>query len=321
MTGVNPVKRLYVVPHRDPAVARSSIGDLIDAARQHEVDLVCAPGEAIHHPLLAAAALDGELTSCDAAMVLAGDGTLVRIARLAAGIPVLGVNFGMLGYLSGASHDQIAEAVQRLARGDVHVESLRGLVAELPGGGGGAGRDQPSAACGALNDIVATGGVTGRVVEVAWRIVRPGDDGSANAVDDMGAVACDGMVISTPVGSTAYNLSNGGPVMAWGVAGAVVSFIAPHTLAARPLVIAPGHAIELEHLGRGGALTVLADGSDIARMQPHDVLRVSQQPDAARLAFVDDTSFYARYRDNFATPMLFSGPRVRRSQRHEGHAS
>jgi NAD+ kinase len=123
------------------------------------------------------------------------------------------------------------------------------------------------------------------------------------------------MVLATPVGSTAYNLSNGGPVLAWGVEGTVVSFVAPHTLAARPLVVAPKDEVEVQHMGRGGPLKVFADGVQVGRLQPGEVLRVRRGGVAARLAFVDDVSFYARYRDNFAVQMHFHGPRVRASDR------
>jgi NAD+ kinase len=125
------------------------------------------------------------------------------------------------------------------------------------------------------------------------------------------------MVLATPVGSTAYNLSNGGPVMAWGVEGTVVSFVAPHTLAARPLVVAPRDIVEVQHMGRGAPLKVLADGVQVGRLQPGEVLRVKRGGLRATLAFVDDTSFYARYRDNFAVPMTFPGPRVRSSEAGE----
>src|SRR5690606_11922602 len=121
----------------------------------------------------------------------------------------------------------------------------------------------------AVNDVVATGGITGRVNELAWRIV--GED--QVTLDEMGTVVCDGIVLATPVGSTAYNLSNGGPVMAWGVQGTVVSFVAPHTLAARPLVVAPQDSIEVQHMGRGAPLQVLADGQQAGRLQPGEELR------------------------------------------------
>ena len=307
---MDAVRRLYVVTHRDPAVAGRAVGVLCDVATREGIQLVADPVEAEKHDRLADACAivepgGGTAASggCDAAIVLAGDGTLLRtLAQLGSDTPVLGVNFGMLGFLSGASHDSLERAVEQLAHGDYRTVRLPGLEVDLAGRGSAT----------AVNDVVATGGITGRVNELGWRIVGADDV----TLDEMGTVACDGMVMSTPVGSTAYNLSNGGPVMAWGVQGTVVSFVAPHTLAARPLVVAPDDGIEVQHMGRGAALKVLADGVQVGRLQPGETLRVRRGGVRATLAFTDDISFYARYRDNFAVPMAFQGPRVRASDRH-----
>jgi NAD+ kinase len=306
---MDTVRRLYVVTHRDPAVAAHAVDVLCTTAERTGIELVVDRVEAEKHPRLeregAVVEHEGSTAAaqaCDAAIVLAGDGTLLRtLALLGPGTPVLGVNFGMLGFLSGASHDQLEQAIEALAAGAYRTRELPGLEVDLAGRG----------AATAVNDVVATGGITGRVNELGWRIVG----GESGAVDEMGTVACDGMVLATPVGSTAYNLSNGGPVMAWGVEGTVVSFVAPHTLAARPLVVAPGDRIEVQHMGRGAPLKVLADGVQVGRLQPGEVLAVRRGGARATLAFTDETSFYARYRDNFAVQMTFPGPRVRASDR------
>lgn len=301
---MDAVRRLYVVTHRDPAVAARAVDQLCETATRSGIELVVDPFEAEKHPALAAcgAEISSGTSGYDAAIVLAGDGTLLRtLVRIGGAAPVLGVNFGMLGFLSGAAHPQLEEAVERLAAGEYRTVELPGLEIDIAGRGTAT----------AINDVVATGGITGRVNELGWRVVSR--DGAR--VDEMGTVACDGMVLATPVGSTAYNLSNGGPVMAWGVEGTVVSFVAPHTLAARPLVVAPSDIVEVEHLGRGAPIKVLADGVQSGRLQPGDTLRVRRGGVRARLAFVDDTSFYARYRDNFAIQMRFHGPRVRASER------
>lgn len=306
---MDAVRRLYVVTHRDPAVAGRAVQQLCEVAGRLGVTLIADPVEREKHPVLEEACDSTEhvggasaAAACDAAIVLAGDGTLLRtLAVLGPATPVLGVNFGMLGFLSGASHDALPEAVAALAQGDYRIVELPELELDLAGRGRGT----------AVNDVVATGGITGRVNELGWRVVS--DDGQT--IDEMGTVACDGMVLATPVGSTAYNLSNGGPVLAWGVQGTVVSFVAPHTLAARPLVVAPDDEVEVQHMGRGAPLKVLADGVQVGRLQPGEVLRVRRGGVRARLAFVDDTSFYARYRDNFAVQMHFHGPRVRASDR------
>lgn len=305
---MNAVRRLYVVTHRDPLVAGPAVDILCASAEANGIELVADSAEAEKHPQLLNACSENAhsgpaaASECDAAIVLAGDGTLLRtLAQLGADTPVLGVNFGMLGFLSGASHDQLDLAMAALASGHYRLVELPGLEVDL------AGRGEATA----VNDVVATGGITGRVNELGWRIT-----GSNSALgDEMGTVACDGMVMATPVGSTAYNLSNGGPVLAWGVEGTVVSFVAPHTLAARPLVVAPQDIIEVQHMGRGAPLKVLADGVQVGRLQHGEILKVRRGPTRATLAFVDTTSFYARYRDNFAVQMTFHGPRVRASDR------
>lgn len=307
---VDPVRRLFVRTHRDPKVAGGGVVALVDAAAEAGLKLVTTADEGERHPVLAPFVEGAEpdavacARSADAAIVLAGDGTMLHLAsELLDGPPVLGVNYGMLGYLSGVSHDRIEEAVGCLASGEFHTVKLHPLEAHLPDG----------SIHRALNDVVASGGVTGRVVEVGWRVVNLARNGEVR-VDTMASVPCDGVVVATPVGSTAYNLSNGGPVMAWGVRGYVVSFIAPHTLAARPLVVAPDHAVEIEHLGRGVPLQVLADGRVSGQLEPGQALRVGKGSGAARLAMIEDKSFYARYRDNFAGQLTYPGPRHRRSE-------
>lgn len=307
-----------VFTHRHADVVADSIAELVASAQRHGLQLRAAPGEGEKHPELAEAEQRSRAIGwpraameSDSAIVLAGDGTLLRVlGELRGGPPVMGVNYGIVGYMSALGEDRLDEAVERLASGDVRVIDLSVLSA-------GVNDDTVTA----VNDIVASGGVTGRIIEVAWRIVRP-QHGGDEAVDEMGVIPCDGMVLATSVGSTAYNLSNGGPVLAWGVDAFVVSFIAPHTLAARPLVVAPGHLVELEHLGRGAPLQVFSDGLRICSLGPGERLRVGLAAGRSRLAVLDRPSFYARYRDNFAAQIqsfdrshITHSPAARRSSR------
>ena len=288
--------RLCLLTHRDADVVGADVERVLAAAAARGIDIVVPSDEARKHELLSPHVVTGDweaiARASDAVLVLAGDGTLLRVlSHLAGGPPVLGVNYGMLGYLSGIGHGHLESAVDALVSGSYRTVSFPLLEGLLDG----------KRVLTAGNDVVASGGVTGRIIEVAWRIVSVGSssDGSEQ-VDTMGIVPCDGMVISSPVGSTAYNLSNGGPVLAWGVGGFVISFIAPHTLAARPMVVAPSDQVELEHLGRGAELQVFADGQQIGVLQPGHRLRVGLSSSEATLALVDDKTFYGRYRDSFA---------------------
>ena len=294
-------------------MAREGVATLVAAAAQLGVQLVAPAREAAKHDVLVPFAEEGDIgtiaRSCDAAIVLAGDGTLLHLAaQLLDGPPLLGVNYGMVGYLSGAGRDRVTHAVERLVEGNFQTVELGVLEARLGGGGKVI----------ALNDIVASGGVTGRVIQVSWRVLPA----SGVPPIEMGTIPCDGMVVATPVGSTAYNLSNGGPVMAWGVEGHVVSFIAPHTLAARPLVVAPGDSIEITHMGRGAPLKLFADGRKAGVLESNEHLTVGPGPGRARLVMLDDITFYERYRDNFAATVLSSdaGPAGQRPPDRQVHS-
>ena len=118
--------------------------------------------------------------------------------------------------------------------------------------------------------------------------------------EEMGEVRCDGLVVATPAGSTGYNLANGGPVLAWGVEGYVVSFIAPHTLTARALVVAPDDVLEVvnrstERAGRRDHRRPHAS----ARWSPRSAWRSASDEGQALLAQVPGASFYHRLRDKF----------------------
>ena len=109
---------------------------------------------------------------------------------------------------------------------------------------------------------------------------------------------CDGLVVCTPAGSTGYNLANGGPVLAWGVEGFGVSFIAPHSLTARALVVAPGDALSVSNRGRE-AVDVSVDGRPACQIAPGDALVARYEAGAARLAQLPGWSFYRRLRTKF----------------------
>jgi NAD+ kinase len=106
-------------------------------------------------------------------------------------------------------------------------------------------------------------------------------------------------VVATPAGSTGYNLANGGPVMAWGVAGYVVSFIAPHSLTARALVVAPTDTLTIVNRSREESVDVVLDGRPMAELGAGQQLHMDFVPDQGKLAQVDGTNFYARLQEKF----------------------
>ncbi len=153
--------------------------------------------------------------------MLGGDGTMLRTLRayLGSGVPVLGVNFGRVGFLSSVQPDELETGLARAFSGDLDVVELATLEVE-----------NGTASHVAVNDVVVTSGELGRMVELEWAV----------GGEDLGRVPCDGIICSTPSGSTAYNLSNGGPVLMWGIDAMATTFVAPHSLHARPARRAAG---------------------------------------------------------------------------------
>ena len=140
----------------------------------------------------------------------------------------------------------------------------------------------------ALNDVSLTRRPHDRVAELSYRI----------AGEEVGHVRCDGLVAATPAGSTGYNLANQGPILAWGVKGYVVSYIAPHSLTARALVVAPGDVL---HVGNAAGREPVdaVDGEQVGELAPGAALEVRFADGVGRLAQLPGTSFYQRIREKF----------------------
>jgi NAD+ kinase len=213
-------------------------------------------------------------------VVLGGDGTILRGLRRYArsAVPVFAVNFGEVGFLATLEPADLdaygfACAFQR----DFEELHLPAITIET-----GDGLQT------AINDISFHRLVGGRVAQLAY-----GVEG-----EEVGSVRCDGLVVCTAAGSTGYNLANGGPVMAWGVEGFGVSFIAPHSLTARALVVAPGDELSVSNRGRE-AVDVSVDGRPACEIAPGDELVARFEANAARLAQLPGWSFYRRLRTKF----------------------
>ncbi len=117
--------------------------------------------------------------------------------------------------------------------------------------------------------------------------------------NEIGRVRCDGLVVATPAGSTGYNLANGGPVMAWGVAGFVVSFIAPHSLTARALVAAPQDVLVVNNCSQDEPVDVTVDGRPVCVLAAGEDIRAEFVDGQGRLAQIPGANFYSRLREKF----------------------
>jgi NAD+ kinase len=271
------VRRAAVVTHGRPELLGDALERLELVARDCEVELVLSRQEAAKHGRAPAAAPQADL-----GVVLGGDGTMLRALQqfLGTGTPVLGVNFGRVGFLASIAADELEEGLTRAFAGEYRVFELPTLEAELDG-------ERRSA----VNDVVAHGSALGRMVELAWAV-----DG-----EDLGTIACDGIVCCTPSGSTAYNLSSGGPLLSWGLDAMAITFIAPHSLHARPLVVPRGAELVVVNRTRAVSVTVLVDGNAVADIGSDRDVRIRLGEAKSRLATLPDRAFVRRYRETFAS--------------------
>jgi NAD+ kinase len=214
------------------------------------------------------------------AVVLGGDGTMLRALTrfLDTGVPVIGANFGRVGFLAAIPGDELELGVSRVFAGEYAVQSVPTLEISL-----GAERYV------AINDVVVVGNTPGRIVEIAYAI-----DG-----EELATQACDGLICATPLGSTAYNLSNGGPVLVWGLDAAVVTLVAPHTLHTRPLVVGREFQLDVVNCSPDGEMVVLADGRAVGALPRDAALTVRFAESRTLLASLPEQTFFGRYTQVF----------------------
>jgi len=232
------------------------------------------------HQLTPRAEILADPSSIDALLTLGGDGTMLRGARLVAGrqIPVLGVNLGRLGFLTACAREDMELALQRLAAGDYLVQKRMTLEAWT------SRHAEPHWR--ALNDVVLHKGGFARVFTL-----RASVNGEL-----MSTYAADGVIISSPTGSTGYSLSAGGPIVVPTVESLILTPISPHTLAIRPVVLPP-HAEVTVHVDDGpDELLVTVDGQVGASFLPGDTLTVRRAERPVLLVTFRDGTFFSRMR-------------------------
>jgi NAD+ kinase len=273
-----PVRAALVVTHGRPDAIGEALERLEQVARGSGVELIYPADEAEKHEREA----DGDPATADMVVVLGGDGTMLRALQraLGTGTPVIGVNFGEVGFLTSISAEDLERGLQRVFAGEYVVVELPTLDAEV------AGERHV-----AVNDLVVASSIVGRMVELGWAV----------GGEDLGELPCDGVICSTPSGSTGYNLSNGGPVLVWGLDAQAVTFIAPHSLHARPLVVPRGRDVEIENRTVDVNAQVLVDGRPIAELGSGGrvVARLGEQ--STLLAHLPESTFFRRYRETFAS--------------------
>jgi NAD+ kinase len=248
-------------------------------AREAGVELVYPSDEVSKHDLSEPA---HELVDAEIVVVLGGDGTMLRALHRVLGteIPVIGVNFGRVGFLTAIAGNQLDAQLPRVFAGEYRVIDLQTLELDLDG------KRRL-----AVNDVVAASATVGRMVELAWTV----------GGEDLGRQACDGIICATPAGSTAYNLSNGGPVLVWGLDAMAVTFIAPHSLHHRSTVVPRGLDVVVTNETAGVGATVLFDGRQIGEIPPGGRAIVRLGDERTHLATLPEVTFFSRYHDTFTS--------------------
>jgi NAD+ kinase len=281
---VSDIRAVTVLTHRRPDEVRSALGTLRTLAGERGVTLRFDEEETRKHELTPGPGIEVDAPispDVDLCIVLGGDGTILSALRhyVHSRVPVFAVNYGEVGFLATVDPDGLDAALTLALDGDFDSMELPAIALRAPSG----------TEWWAINDVSFHRKPGLRVADLSYAVGE----------DEVGRVRCDGLVVATPAGSTGYNLANGGPVLAWGVEGYVVSFIAPHTLTARALVVAPGDTLAVTNRSREEDVEMTTDGRSVCVLPREDTIEIRFQPGCALLAQLPGASFYHRLRDKF----------------------
>ena len=274
------MKRVGLVAKPDAVEAQRVVLTLLDWLAARGLTVVLEKKTAGLAPAVSvASATKSELPGqVDAVIVLGGDGTLLSMARAVGdlGVPILGINLGGLGFLTATTLDELLPAMEALLAGDMAVEERMMLSARLLRTG------QPVGNYVALNDVVITKSAMSRIIDLSV------------SVDGRHATAyrADGLIISTPTGSTAYNLSTGGPILFPTMDAVVLTPIAPHTLSNRPIVLPGGQRIDVTLRGDQDVMLTM-DGQVGVPLRERDTVEVGKAPARIRLLRFDQKDFFS----------------------------
>ncbi|MGH9914591.1 MAG: NAD(+)/NADH kinase [Pyrinomonadaceae bacterium] len=286
---INRIKTIGIIVKPNQPDAISVVRRIHEILKERDIELVGEEG--FVHALLnqkvesKVRVLDREefIKTADLVLVLGGDGTMIATARLIGDreLPVLGVNYGRLGYLAEFKLEELFTALESIIDGNFKLESRVMLEAELYREG------KLIASHRVLNDVVISKSALARIIEIEIRL----NDLFVNIF------RADGLIVSTPTGSTAYNLSAGGPVIYPSMKAVVITPICPHTLSNRPLVIPDDASIEvrLNRLPEEVALTL--DGQVGITLETGDRVLIGKSQTSFNLVQPPSRNYFDVLRD------------------------
>jgi NAD+ kinase len=276
------MKTLGVIANTSKPRAEDVVERIAAKARELGVALVAESTTAALSGDITEVSREDLLDQADAIAALGGDGTMLRAARVLDGrdTPVMGVNIGSLGFLTSIAEDELDHALESLAAGDIDLRHWAVADAVVLSQGKEAGYYR------ALNDVVLRGG-SPRVVTLELSV-----DG-----DHVTSYVCDGLIVSTPAGSTGYSLAAAGPILTPSVEAFVISLICPHTLSSRPLVVPDSSEIVVTVGDTGGALFLTADGQVGQSLEQGDCVKIMRSKQDVRVVQIPGHSYFSVLRE------------------------
>lgn len=283
-----PARRVLLLTHRSPEITREGLQAVISILDEYGVEITAPASEVVKHPELKPYQSNDAANfgpgGADLILVLGGDGSILRaLAREAAsGAPIMGINYGRVGFLATIERKDLERGLRRAVEGDYEVLTLPSLRAEWNEG-----------EIASVNDLALLRGGEARIADLTYAI-----DG-----EPVATLRCDGLVCSTPVGSTAYNLAAGGPTVSWSVPCFVVSFIAAHHLDTRPLVIGAQESLSVTNSSLVDDCDMLSDGQLVGALRPGRTCTITLGGPGVHLGTFPEDSFFRRYREKFGRPV------------------
>ncbi|MGM0471976.1 MAG: NAD(+)/NADH kinase [Bacillota bacterium] len=271
--------RIGVVLNPTKEAAVEAVKKAIAWLREHQIDYLIdyESAESVGEENCSAS-YQAMANQVDALVVFGGDGTLLNVARTfaTAAVPILGVNLGGLGFLTDVELERLDQALAELVAGEFEIEERMMLEAEVI-------RDEEVVEqVIAVNEVVVTKGCFSRVIELSVHL-----DG-----EYLTTYPADGVIVSSPTGSTAYSLSAGGPIVNPQLDSLVVTPICPHTLHARSLVTTKEETVEIKVESNHDDVMLTADGQQSLNLLASDEIRVRKSQLVTKLIKLADSNFY-----------------------------
>ena len=281
MNTPSKARKVAVVAKRVSREALETAVELAHWLRRRQLDVALDSTILEAHPELETEAFDRG-ADYDLVVVLGGDGTLLSVARnLADSIPILGVNMGNLVFLTEVPRSELYPSVMRFLEGDFEVDERVLLDVTLRRASG------EELLYRVLNDAVINKSALARIIELVVTV-----DGHRVAT-----YRSDGLIISTPTGSTAYNLAAGGPILNPQLPVVVVTPICPHTLTLRPIVVPDSASVDIRLETSHEEVYLTLDGQEGTQIEYGDTVSLRRSEDVVRLIKTSDRTFYDSLRD------------------------